>query len=91
MRRQVPPEMTKSVLDFATKRPEERLRSILDGRDILAYGQSEYVRQFGMNVDTSGPMKIDARVLEPPTLKYGQGSKMPTIVSTLADLVMSVR
>ncbi|KAG6822135.1 hypothetical protein H0H92_015119, partial [Tricholoma furcatifolium] len=31
MRKQVPPEKTKDVLDFATKRPEDRLRSIVDG------------------------------------------------------------
>jgi hypothetical protein len=74
MRRQVPPEKTKDVLDFATKKPAERLQSIVNGlqvrRDsisayiawklvsrtnfskVLAYGQSDYVRQFGLNVDS---------------------------------------
>jgi eukaryotic translation initiation factor 2C len=33
-----------------------------------------------MRVDTSGPLKVNARVLRPPTLKYGQGSKPATIV-----------
>ncbi|KAG6869248.1 hypothetical protein C0993_000001 [Termitomyces sp. T159_Od127] len=80
MRKQVPPEKTKDVLDFATKRPVDRLRSIVDGLGVLAYGQSEYVRQFGMHVDTSGPLKVQARVLKPPTLKYGTGSKQPTII-----------
>ncbi|KNZ81482.1 Protein argonaute-2 [Termitomyces sp. J132] len=80
MRKQVPPEKTKEVLDFATKRPGDRLRSIVDGLAVLAYGQSEYVRQFGMHVDTSGPLKVQARVLKPPTLKYGIGSKQLTIV-----------
>ncbi|KAG6835954.1 hypothetical protein H0H93_012916 [Arthromyces matolae] len=80
MRKQVPPEKTKDVLDFATKRPADRLKSIVNGLNVLAYGQSEYVRQFGMRVDTSGPLKVHARVLKPPTLKYGPGSKQPTIV-----------
>lgn len=53
---------------------------------VLAYGQSEYVRQFGMNVDSSGPLKVQARILRPPTLKYGPGSKQPTIVSTIFPL-----
>lgn len=44
MRRQVPPEKTKDVLDFATKRPDQRLASIRNGLGVLAYGQSEYVR-----------------------------------------------
>lgn len=48
---------------------------------ILAYGQSDYVRQFGMLVDTSKLVEVNSRVLEPPKLKYGAGSKVPTIVS----------
>lgn len=31
MRKQVPPEKTKDVLDFATKKPQDRLRSIHNG------------------------------------------------------------
>ena len=31
MRRQIPPEKTKDVLDFATKRPRDRLESIKMG------------------------------------------------------------
>ncbi|KAF7301729.1 Argonaute-like protein [Mycena indigotica] len=80
MRKQVPPEKTKDVLDFATKRPADRLRSIKNGLQLLAYGQSEYVRQFGMNVNSSaGPLNVQARVLKPPTLRYGPGSRQPTI------------
>ncbi|KAJ7781167.1 argonaute-like protein [Mycena metata] len=80
MRKQVPPEKTKDVLDFATKKPHERLRSIVNGLEVLAYGQSEYVRQFGMTVDhAAGPLKITARVLKPPMLKYGPGSRQMTI------------
>jgi eukaryotic translation initiation factor 2C len=79
MRKQVPPEKTKDVLDFATKKPQERLASITAGLGVLAYGQSEYVRSFGMQVDTSGPVKVQARVLKPPVLKYGDTSKQPTI------------
>lgn len=31
MRKQVPPEKTKDVLDFATKKPQDRLQSIKNG------------------------------------------------------------
>ncbi|KAG7099080.1 hypothetical protein E1B28_000955 [Marasmius oreades] len=80
VRKQVPPEKTKDVLDFATKRPADRLQSILNGVDVLQYGQSEYVRQFGMHIDTSmGALQVQARVLPPPTLKYGRQSKQATI------------
>ncbi|RDB22690.1 Protein argonaute-2 [Hypsizygus marmoreus] len=79
MRKQVPPEKTKDVLDFATKKPRDRLQSIKDGLAVLAYGQSEYVRQFGMHVNSTGPLQVQARVLNPPVLRYGAGSKQPTI------------
>ncbi|KAJ7904584.1 argonaute-like protein [Mycena olivaceomarginata] len=70
MRKQVPPEKTKDVLDFATKKPLDRLQSIKNGLGVLAYGQSEYVRQFGMHVDNAaGPLKVQARVLKPPYVK----------------------
>jgi eukaryotic translation initiation factor 2C len=45
---------------------------------VLSYGQSEYVRQFGMNVNDK-MIEVTARVLDPPTLKYGPGSKQATI------------
>ncbi|KIK66591.1 hypothetical protein GYMLUDRAFT_69767 [Collybiopsis luxurians FD-317 M1] len=79
MRKQVPPEKTKSVLDFATKKPEDRLQSIKNGLEVLAYGQSDYVRTFGISVPDGQPMSIKARVLNPPALKYGIGSRQPTI------------
>ncbi|KAJ7368370.1 argonaute-like protein, partial [Mycena albidolilacea] len=80
MRKQVPPEKTKDVLDFATKKPLDRLQSIKNGLSVLAYGQSEYVRQFGMHVDNAaGPLKVQARVLKPPMLKYGPGSRQASI------------
>ncbi|KAF8061822.1 argonaute-like protein [Lyophyllum atratum] len=80
MKKQLPPEKTKDVLDFATMRPAQRFDSIRNGLGILSYGQSEYVRQFGMNVETAaGPLAIQARVLVPPILKYGQGSRQLTI------------
>jgi eukaryotic translation initiation factor 2C len=46
---------------------------------VLQYGQSEYVRAFGMNV-TPTPISVPARVIAPPTLRYGPGSGELTIV-----------
>ncbi|KAI0005035.1 argonaute-like protein [Russula compacta] len=77
MRRQVPPDKTSAVLDFATKRPHERLASIREGLGVLEYGQSEYVRQFGMAV-ANEPLRTQARVINAPTLKYHQTSKQPS-------------
>lgn len=75
MRKQVPPELTKDVLDFATKPPQERLNSIRRGLGVLNYGQSEYVQQFGMHLESVEPLSVHARVLPAPTLCYGKGSK----------------
>ncbi|PBL02679.1 argonaute-like protein [Armillaria gallica] len=81
MRKQVPPSLTPKVLSFATKKPRDRLASIRNGLEVLAYGQSDYVRHFGMSVNSAaGPLQIQARILHPPTLKYGTGSKQATIV-----------
>ena len=105
MRKQVPPDKTNFVLEFATKRPNERLGSICDGLSVrpwcahsatlvltiyskvLDYGQSEYVRQFGMTV-ADQPLKTQARVINPPTLKYHQSSKQPSAVSIPSLLQM---
>ena len=98
MRKQVPPDKTNSVLEFATKRPNERLGSICNGLSVrpwcaypvtvltthskvLDYGQSEYVRQFGMTV-ADQPLRTQARVINAPTLKYHQSSKQPSAVSS---------
>ncbi|KAJ1305975.1 hypothetical protein OPQ81_010690 [Rhizoctonia solani] len=78
MKKQVPPHLTDSVLTFSTKRPQERLNSIVAGHSVLQYGQSEYMRQFRMTVDQH-PEKCLARVLPAPPLNYGPNSKFRQI------------
>ncbi|CAE6485724.1 unnamed protein product [Rhizoctonia solani] len=78
MRKQVPPELTNSVLTFSTKRPQERLDSIVHGHSVLQYGQSEYMREFGMHVDQH-PEKCAARILPTPAINYGPNSKFRQI------------
>ncbi|PBK62796.1 hypothetical protein ARMSODRAFT_1024562 [Armillaria solidipes] len=47
---------------------------------VLAYGQSRYVRDFGLDIKTSSlPMEIPARIINPPELNYGLGSKQATV------------
>ncbi|CCA66578.1 related to argonaute-like protein-Laccaria bicolor [Serendipita indica DSM 11827] len=79
MRKQVPPDKTSSVLEFATKKPEARLESIVNGLKVLEYDQSEYLRSFGLTVDTNGPVKIKGRILPAPTMLYGQGSRQQNV------------
>lgn len=47
----------------------------------MNYNNSPYLNQFGMTVDTDADLlKVDARVLNPPVLKYGPGSKSIKVV-----------
>ncbi|KAJ7758252.1 argonaute-like protein [Mycena metata] len=79
VRKEFPKEKRSDLLSFATQKPKERLASIVQGvSNTLAWSQSEYVRQFGLTAGTS-PLSINARVLTPPRLTYGKGSKLPTI------------
>lgn len=55
---------------------------------ILAYGQSPYVREFGMQVDDTAPVGLTARVLQPPKLRYGQGSPQPVVVGPFAVIFL---
>ncbi|KAF9527970.1 argonaute-like protein [Crepidotus variabilis] len=77
-RRQFPEDKTSEMVDFARKPPQERLAAIREGLQVLEYGQSEYVRAFGLNI-SQAPMTIKARVLGAPTLQYGQGSRQADI------------
>ncbi|KAF8209462.1 argonaute-like protein [Mycena galopus ATCC 62051] len=77
VRKEIPDDKKAALVEFATMRPKERLDSIQKGLQVLAYGQSEYVRKFGLTVDTS-LLSTQARVLKAPTLKYGPG-KAPIV------------
>ncbi|KAH9023196.1 argonaute-like protein [Lactarius hengduanensis] len=76
IRKQMPPDKINSILEFSTMRPRERYDNIREGLSVLEYGQSEYVRQFGMTV-SNDLMNFGARVLKPLRLKYNPASKQP--------------
>ncbi|KAL5530679.1 hypothetical protein ACEPAF_6937 [Sanghuangporus sanghuang] len=79
MRKQVPPHHIKDVLTFATRSPTDRLKSIRSGLNVLSYGQSDYVRQFGMHLQSDSPMQTRARVLPAPTLRYGDKGRKKSV------------
>ncbi|KAG8904415.1 hypothetical protein FRB99_001794 [Tulasnella sp. 403] len=70
-RKQVPYDLMLEVSRFTTMRPEHRLQSIRNGIQALQYGSSPYLRDFGISVEAD-PMKINGRLLTPPTLQYGK-------------------
>lgn len=78
-RAQPPPELTKDVVEFATKKPGDRLAAIKKSLDALGYGQSPYLRAFQLQVKNE-PSRVEARVLPPPTLIYGGKKQLPLAV-----------
>jgi eukaryotic translation initiation factor 2C len=78
MRKQIPADKTNEVVEFSKLTPRDRLASIRHGLGVLSHGQSEYVREFGMAVDPD-PIVVKARVIAPPVLRYGPGSRELTI------------
>ncbi|KAJ7216364.1 argonaute-like protein [Mycena pura] len=74
VKKEIPDDKKADLVKFSTMAPKARLESIRKGLDVLAYGQSEYVRKFGLIVEPSLPA-TQARVLKAPTLRYGPGSR----------------
>ncbi|KAK0443706.1 ribonuclease H-like domain-containing protein [Desarmillaria tabescens] len=85
-RSELNPDATRAMVEFATKKPDQRLSAIQIGIQVLAYGQSRYVRDFGLDIKTSSlPMEISARVLKALELKCGPGSKQATFQPKESD------
>ncbi|KAJ6548130.1 argonaute-like protein [Mycena vulgaris] len=78
VKKEVPDDKKADLVEFATMAPKNRLVSIRKGLQVLAYGQSEYVRKFGLTVDPN-LLTTQARVLKAPALQYGVGSNAPTV------------
>ncbi|KAF8911853.1 argonaute-like protein [Mucidula mucida] len=79
---EVDPDIQRKVVEFATQSPSQRLSEIKDSLQLFAYGQSEYVRAFGMEIDPAKiPLEVGARILDPPAIQYkGQGNATTKIV-----------
>lgn len=89
MKKQMPSDKTKDMVAFSTQKPFERFRSIMAGAQLLQYGQSSYIRDFGMSINTAGGLlQFQGRVLPTPQLQYGRGSKEPTVVCFLFSWCM---
>jgi eukaryotic translation initiation factor 2C len=99
MRKQVPSDKTNSVLEFATKRPRERLESICNGLGVcLECAYSVVLLTIHLKVLEYGesayvqefgmaveeaPLRTQARVINAPTLRYHRSSKQPSAVCVL--------
>ncbi|KAJ7061541.1 argonaute-like protein [Mycena amicta] len=69
-KKEFPDEKRTDMVKFSTQNPKERFQSIKNALQVLQYGQSEYILKFGMDI-SSDLITSQARVLQPPRLKYG--------------------
>ncbi|KAF8920790.1 Piwi domain-containing protein, partial [Mucidula mucida] len=73
VKKEIPPDAVAKVVEFATKKPGDRFNAIKNATHVFGYGVSDYVREFGLNVNTDAlPMGINGRVLPVPKLQYGK-------------------
>ncbi|KAI0267569.1 Piwi domain-containing protein [Russula aff. rugulosa BPL654] len=81
VRKEMSPDQIRSILDFSGLPPRHRESRIRDGLDnVLQYGQSQYVREFGIHVPTPTQLvELDGRIITPPRLIYNQESRRPNI------------
>ncbi|KAJ7461227.1 argonaute-like protein [Mycena latifolia] len=70
LRTNLPDKLSSEHFKFSAQPPKDRLRLIgEEGLKILGYEQSDYVRQFGVEIGTSA-ISANARVLAAPVLRY---------------------
>ena len=56
-------------------KPQDRLRAISKAVTTLQYRENPFLRDFGLRIDES-MMKIKARMLDPPTLVFGNNERI---------------
>ncbi|KAG7085700.1 hypothetical protein E1B28_003245 [Marasmius oreades] len=77
-RRPIPDEFRDSVISFATKRPQERLNTILTHPEgpLMNYTTSHYVQQSGMSISQE-PFTVRGNLLEPPKIVTSENATDP--------------
>jgi eukaryotic translation initiation factor 2C len=71
------PRQTADMIKIAAKKPDERLQWIEKGTQVMSNPQDPATKQFNLSVGTRLG-QVTARILDPPEIKYAQGSREPT-------------
>lgn len=69
---------TSNMIKFAVTLPKERWAAVQQGVRLLNWPNDPYLRHYGLQVNTNAA-KVKARVLPPPNVQFGAGSKEATI------------
>ncbi|KAL5511713.1 hypothetical protein ACEPAH_4931 [Sanghuangporus vaninii] len=70
-RKKASPQLTSRMLNFAKKKPEERLGIVKRGIQMLQLDNAPSIVQAGIKIKPES-MSIQGRLLDPPTMIYGQ-------------------
>ncbi|KAF9454403.1 argonaute-like protein [Macrolepiota fuliginosa MF-IS2] len=79
MKKELFQDKTREMVDFARMRPADRFRDIRRGLDLLSFDRSPIVQHFGIELVSSDPLAIPARVLPTPPLNYHADSREKTV------------
>ncbi|KAM0503725.1 hypothetical protein ACHAP8_002966 [Fusarium lateritium] len=70
------PDQTAAMIKIAVTRPAVRKADIQKGAAALQIGQDPYLKEYGVNFEAQFA-KTEARILPPPTVRFGQGTAEP--------------
>ncbi|KAG8936503.1 hypothetical protein FRC02_001469 [Tulasnella sp. 418] len=74
-RGQPPSDLTKSMVEFATRAPAERFQSIRQAQQVLGLHSSPYHTPFGVEIGNQ-LVGVEGRMLSAPTLVYSNNEKV---------------
>lgn len=67
---------TANMIKFAVSKPDIRLKAINEGKSWLNWGSDPYLTRYGLKISPD-PIKTNARILPPPTVKFGNKVENP--------------
>ncbi|KAF7770313.1 hypothetical protein Agabi119p4_6287 [Agaricus bisporus var. burnettii] len=79
MKKELFQDKTREMVDFARMRPDDRFQEIRKGLDLLSFDNSPIVQHFGIELLSTQPLSIPARLLPTPPLNYHTNSSQKTV------------
>jgi eukaryotic translation initiation factor 2C len=67
---------TASMIKFAVSPPQARLKAIQNGKDLLNWGQDNYLKYYGLQINPNA-IKTNARILPAPEIQFGGAVEKP--------------
>ena len=71
-------QQTSQMIRFAVTVPRQRWEAVMAGVRLLNWSSDPYLNYYGLKISDQ-PAKVKARILPPPVVHFGQGSRDTTI------------